>query len=272
MLSTSSKISAVNGTDAPDVLFYDQPGHAELNGGDGDDQIYGGFSQAWYIDPGAGMSFVIYTPIVGAGGYTINGGSGNDFIWVAGDNNTVNAGSGNDSVFVQDVAGVGPGNNVINLGDGNDFLIGSAGADTINGGAGDDYINGGGGSDMLIGGPGADSIFALAGDAIHTDSADMVFLWFSGPEDLVGTIALHGATTDTHFDFSAFGPSVQNPDGLWTRGITTTDLSFDSRGNLHVDVTQTGVHDVISGMPFDDMAGLQAEVAAGTVVLVHSYV
>ncbi len=84
-----------------------------LNGGDGDDTIFG------------------------AGGMdTINGGDGDDVIDTGGDDNIVNGGNDNDTITAQG---------------GDDTLNGDAGNDTITGGLGSDVINGGDGDDTLYG-------------------------------------------------------------------------------------------------------------------------
>ena len=103
---------------------------------------------------------------------------------------------------------------------------------------------------------------------LFRSAADTIRL---GLDDPVGTITFKGATVDTQFDFSGVGPTIQNSDGSWTQGITSANLSFDIQGNLTVDVSQTGAHLVLIGMPFDDVAGLNAEIAAGAVVLNHTF-
>ncbi|WP_180298975.1 calcium-binding protein [Snodgrassella alvi] len=85
-----------------------------LNGGDGDDKLYG--------DKGDDI---------------LNGGDGND---------TLNGGEGND------ILNGGDGNDTLNGGEGNDILNGGAGDDTLWGKEGYDIINGGPGNDTLYGG------------------------------------------------------------------------------------------------------------------------
>ncbi|MCO7521875.1 type I secretion C-terminal target domain-containing protein [Pseudomonas sp. 1] len=71
---------------------------------------------------------------------------------------TLLGGNGNDIIFGQG------GNDYIDGGKGNDILLGGAGNDTLLGGEGNDILIGGKGDDILIGGTGADTFVWKAGD------------------------------------------------------------------------------------------------------------
>jgi Ca2+-binding RTX toxin-like protein len=110
----------------------------------------------------------------------INGGIGNDTIYLSdGANSTTNGGSGNDTITASSSAAAtgvqihgGDGNDILIGGTvaitifgegGNDTITGTAQGDTLNGGSGQDDIKAGGGNDNIDGGDGNDVIDAADG-------------------------------------------------------------------------------------------------------------
>jgi Ca2+-binding RTX toxin-like protein len=126
-------------------------------------------------------------------GINIDGGGGNDWIWVD-DNVLVDAvlsgSAGNDRIHG------GGGNDTISGGKGNDRLSGGAGNDTISGGAGndwvwgddgDDVVHGDAGNDHVFGGAGNDQVFGDAGqDSVNGDDGDDVVDGGAGHDRLHG--------------------------------------------------------------------------------------
>ncbi|MDD9899351.1 MAG: tandem-95 repeat protein [Alphaproteobacteria bacterium] len=107
-----------------------------------------------------GETIVDSTPDHLVGSYwaeTLNGQTGDDYLYAGEGNDIVNAGAGNDWAFG------GGGNDVINGGDGDDLLLGGAGNDTIYGDDGNDALLGGDGNDILYGGAGEDYLDGGAG-------------------------------------------------------------------------------------------------------------
>ena len=134
------------------------------------------------------------------GSLTIDGGAGNDSIFVAtsvkqgvqllgGDgNDTLSGGSGNDTIdggAGQDDLRGNAGNDLIRGGDGNDTINGGSGDDTIGGGAGNDRINGGAGNDALAGGDGNDTIYGDSGNDTLLGEAGNDYLQGGSGNDLV---------------------------------------------------------------------------------------
>ncbi|WP_042141868.1 immunoglobulin-like domain-containing protein, partial [Pseudomonas parafulva] len=71
-----------------------------------------------------------------------------------------------------DISGTNDGNDILSGGNGNDILFGQGGNDTLDGGKGNDILLGGSGNDILIGGPGDDILIGGSG-------AD-TFVWKAG--------------------------------------------------------------------------------------------
>lgn len=122
-------------TTSGDITYYAMAGNDAigadtpkdmLDGGDGDDTLWGDYS---------GTS---------AGNDWLEGGAGNDTLYGGGGNDFVVGGSGNDGL-----AG--------NAGD--DILLGNSGDDALFGGDGDDLLDGGTGRDLLSGDAGNDTIY-----------------------------------------------------------------------------------------------------------------
>ncbi len=178
--------------------------HDWLQGGAGDDQIYGG--------GGAGVDTADYSEAtIGVrvdlriDGWQDTVGSGRDYLMSIANLN----GSNHNDVLVG-----GFGVNQLNGGDGADHLSGDVGDDRLLGGAGDDLLDGGTGRDFLFGHAGNDSL---------NGGADPDFALFSGLRSSYVLGVSGGATT------------VTGPDGTDTligvEFLCFTDGVYDIAGN-----------------------------------------
>jgi len=122
----------VNGTGGNDVIVIGDGvvQSVEVFGGDGDDMIFAGKSDA-----------------------VLHGGAGNDHLFGGAGKNLLDGGDGNDHLQVPEKNKNGA---TLLGGAGNDVLIGGAGNDLLDGGDGNDHLNGRGGADNLMGGKGKD--------------------------------------------------------------------------------------------------------------------
>jgi Ca2+-binding RTX toxin-like protein len=123
----------------------------------------------------------------------IDGGSGNDWIWVDGGvlvKAIINGGNGNDRIHG------GGGDDTIAGDNGNDRLWGGGGVDTMSGGKGNDWMWGEDGDDVMHGDAGNDHISAGAGndqafgdvghDAVSGDDGDDILSGGYGHDHLFG--------------------------------------------------------------------------------------
>ena len=115
-----------------------------LNGGTGDDNVYGEGGNDALLGRG--------------GGDYVDGGAGNDKLWGQDGDDGLVGGSGND------IAWGGAGDDTVVGGEGRDILLAGEGADLVSGDAGDDKLFGGRGNDTVSGGAGADFVAGGAGD------------------------------------------------------------------------------------------------------------
>jgi Ca2+-binding RTX toxin-like protein len=131
-------------------------GGAAIDMGAGDDHVnlYVGATVTGAILLGEGDDLVTSTSW---SGFDIEGGAGNDQIYLGAGADQVSGGEGDDIIYT------GDGDDMLSGGDGNDRLFGEAGDDLIQGGAGDDVIDGGAGDDIIQAGSGDDVIKASAG-------------------------------------------------------------------------------------------------------------
>jgi Ca2+-binding RTX toxin-like protein len=115
----------------------------EIDGGEGDDQIY-----------------------LGAGKDKVQGGLGKDVVYAGGGDDLLDGGDGDDALYGE------AGNDTISGGAGNDTISGGAGDDIIDAGAGDDVIQAGPGVDTVDGGEGYDTLdLSAASGALFVDMA-----------------------------------------------------------------------------------------------------
>jgi Ca2+-binding RTX toxin-like protein len=126
-----------------------------IHGGDGNDTFVtnvGNYSDS--VDGGKGDD----TLWVGGGHNNVTGGEGNDNIWALGGNDNIDGGSGNDN---------------IDAGNGNNTVYGRAGDDHITVGTGNDYVEGNEDNDTInISADGNDTVLAGSGnDTINVGSS-----------------------------------------------------------------------------------------------------
>jgi Ca2+-binding RTX toxin-like protein len=165
-------------------------GQATLDGGDGDDMLYGGDSNN-----------------------TINGNAGNDTIVGGNSPNVIDGGDGNDT---------------ITGGNAGDTIWGGSGDDRIFGLDGIDKIFGGLGADTIDGGLGADLLYGTLADAWE-NTTDTFVLSADGGDTLFGNVRSPNWSNDRIvFQAQPGDVIVVNKDGLVVNGknvpLTTTDL------------------------------------------------
>ena len=146
----------LNGGDGNDVIYGDTMGSDNFNAILAN--VFGGDEQAlldFVLDPENNYANArsLNNPDRGAAD-EIHGGAGDDVLFGEGGDDVIYGGDGDDLIFG------GDGNDTISGGDGNDTIYGDAGSDTIDGGAGNDtimyqagevdsFVDGGVGDDIL---------------------------------------------------------------------------------------------------------------------------
>lgn len=181
----------INGEGGNDEINIPRlPGLTEVivNGGDGDDLIFGDANGAGDDDLPilTDLRFVAHG---NAGNDTINGfkADGDPMLLLTGTGNKIYGDAGDDTLtgsVGRDLIFAGSGNDVVSGGDdeavpganGSDRLFGEGDNDVIYGHSGMDFIDGGSGDDLLFGGDDNDTIFGSSGgDEIHgTDGDDTI--------------------------------------------------------------------------------------------------
>jgi Ca2+-binding RTX toxin-like protein len=211
---------------AGDDGVYGGAGDDTLDGGAGDDGVFGGNGN----DIGRGGEGDDYVQGDGGSGSgssndNLDGGPGRDFVAGGRGDDVITAGDGDD-----DGAVGGPGNDIVSGGSGNDgFLAGGPGADVVNGDGGDDSLYGGCGGSCGAGTDGNDTLSGGGGD-----------------DDLQGEAGnddLHG---DAGFDSVSYGSSGPTATGVPVRA-TLDDTADDGRqgeesDNVHSDVEDVSVY------------------------------
>lgn len=260
----------VQGGDGNDVLYgdvdpgyfgYFPPGNDILDGGAGDDQLFGeggddtltGGAGADHIDGSDGDDTV--TAGLGAdvvfGGYghdIIVAGDGDDTVRAGGDGDWVQGGEGND-LLIGDKEDGGyrtPGNDTLDGGAGDDQLFGDDGDDTLTGGTGADLARGGEGADAIDGGDGADILHGDVSGDFYTDN----FVLVGGGDTLTG-----GAGNDQLFGDRGDDIIDAGSDDDLVRGGDGNDNVKGGDGNdiLIGDVSGDWYHDSFDIKPGNDI-------------------
>ncbi len=182
---------------------------------------------------------VFTEPTIGAAGFNVTFGNGNDLIEALSGNNTISAGGG------VNLIGLGNSNSSVILGGSLDYVFGNTtgtgGSDTVFGGPGNAilvpggsnlYFVGGAGSATVYGGTGTETVFAGAGGGVFAGGS-------AGKNILVGSLT--GAST-------LFGGG--NGDTLFARGSGVTTLAAGP-GNE----TLTGAGSTANNTFFGNAAG-----------------
>ena len=208
----------LNGTANADRIFTGG-GDDVVNAGDGDDFIY---ARADYdngqknIDGGLGNDKVFIDTLSTA---EVSGGAGDDII--------VNEGSG-----ITTLTG-GDGIDRIKGGTNSDTIRGDSGADLLWGRAGSDFITGGSGNDIIDGGAGGDTMWGGEGDDLILDRGDTstVNYVYGGDGNDTVNLRLSEANNEVYGDHA-------------NDGLTLTDGSADGNDNIQ---TGSGADKIYGG-------------------------
>jgi Ca2+-binding RTX toxin-like protein len=185
--------TAIVGSSGADTIYAFSGLGSSVDGGAGDDVIYGGLTRPGYQP-------VSDTLAGGPGADKIYGRDGDDFI-IGGDGaDFIDAGTGTDLVMLTEATGAidvyidqaaAPGAitilgaELIMLGDHGTRVFGGAGVDAIIGGLGADEIHGGLGADLIAGLDGADRLYGDDGDDVFDLGAGDDFVDGGAGVDLV---------------------------------------------------------------------------------------
>jgi Ca2+-binding RTX toxin-like protein len=198
------KTLAFDGQAGNDSIYIDPAvqllagGSISLNGGAGDDVLYGGAAPSTLIG-GPGNDQLS----AGTGPASLDGGDGDDILIgnVAAD--TITGGLG------ADVLQGNEGDDRLDAGDGADFASGGPGNDWISGGLGDDNLNGDDGNDQILGGDGADTIYGGGGDDVLEAGAGLdTLVGGEGNDRLNGGVILMGDAGDDVLTTSIATPAT----------------------------------------------------------------
>ncbi|OGU62926.1 MAG: hypothetical protein A2V66_09985 [Ignavibacteria bacterium RBG_13_36_8] len=154
-------LTCVDQTTYPNLAKTGDEFKVQINGGDGNDEIYGS-GHATEVNAGAGHDYVETYE----GDDKINAGDGDDEVWSGEGNDEINGDGGDDELDGEE------GDDTVNGGDGEDDLYGGDGNDVIHGGDGNDYLFGDhetendGGADELYGDAGNDRLALDFDDAV----------------------------------------------------------------------------------------------------------
>ena len=250
---------SIYGGDGNDYIEGGTGNDARLDGGAGNDRIYGStetttptfLTTTTKILGGAGDDYIVAAV---AGGFVVRtnsgttdeaksgyiyGGAGNDRIFGSAFKDSIFGDEGDDIIETGDggdEAVGGDGNDKITGGAGVDYLFGRSGDDTIYGMGGDDIIEGHEGQDRLYGGEGADSISGDSGSqGLRTDD-DYI-------EGGAGADTIHGGAGD---DTIYGGIGVDTIYGEHSNGQISSSRSGDDYIDGGAD------NDIIDGQHGDD--------------------
>jgi hypothetical protein len=230
----------VNGHNGNDFIYgYSNLTHRmEVNGGYGNDSIYGGAAadQLW----GAGGTDYI---VGNDGNDSLDGGVGGLAYYSENDgNDSVFGGYGDDTMYASDL-----GNCYLSGSYGNDNLYGYSGADTFYGSLGNDYISSGAGADLIYAGSDNDTVYAGSGDdAVHGESGDDWLYGQDGNDKLYGgagcdvlvggngndtLVSIGGGQNDCLYGESGYDSFWADSEG--TENIWDADYAETVNGHVH---------------------------------------
>ena len=215
-VTTANQLTSVIGTISGGSTSVAGVGNDELNGGNGNDVMFGDSIHADNAN-GGWAAFVASQPVGAtadqlratlAANHASYGQEGS-----VGGNDTLNGGDGNDILYGQ------AGNDNLIGGAGDDLLIGGTGADFLTGGLGNDTLTGGTGKDNFVwqpGDTGTDHVtdFQLDLSGVNSDVLDLSQL-LSGEHANAGSLdsflnfAFAGGSTTISVSAVSAGPVVQ---------------------------------------------------------------
>mgnify|MGYP000215221797 CR=1 FL=1 len=267
LLQNSSDLEQTLAAIVKETLHLQDAGSEVLNGGAGNDIIFGdamdtsALAHAYGIDLPDGSGWKVFEELEAHHGWTreqtveyirthhtelggevldseghgrnsghdiISGGDGDDIIYGQEGNDIISGDHG------ADLIDGGTGHDFIHGGDGNDTIFGGQGGDTLYGGDGADLIKGGQGHDRLYGGEGDDTLYGGRGnDTLHGgDGADL--LNGGSGHDLMyggsGNDTFHGGAGNDTFVVGDGVDSVDSGAGRDTIYIAPSALGDDSGG------------------------------------------
>ena len=232
-------------------ILYGEGGDDSVLGGEGNDRLYGDapylpneLHGADILDGGAGEDFLdggagddkLYG---GQGVDELHGGLGNDLLDGGTEDDTLFGDDGNDELHGgagNDVASGGGGNDVLFGGEGNDTLQGDDGADTLYGESGADTMEGGAGDDVLYGGSGEDLIEGGDGnDVINAGAGIDIVRGGAGDDTYIlglghGQDVIEDAQGQSYIRFSD-GVISQDLTATLDQGTLVATLDYDSVGD-----------------------------------------
>jgi Ca2+-binding RTX toxin-like protein len=200
----------------------------------------------------------------GGGNDTIFGDKGNDRLHGGAGNDTISGGAGNDWAWGDD------GNDVVHGDFGNDHVFGGAGNDQVFGDAGQDAVNGDDGDDVLSGGYGHDLLHGGAGNDQLSGDAGKDLLWGDAGNDILlggdGNDNLWGGWDD---DILKGGAGSDLLDGGAGNNLLDGDAGQNHfKNGFVVDLDQEVTANLVStsGAPTIGTASFQSLVENGVVV------
>ncbi len=263
-------MAVINGTEAGEQISGTR-GDDEINGLGGDDVIFA--TDPNYVDPATGE------PDRGIGrSETLNGGAGDDTLYMLAAGGVVDGGEGRDLVYFDfdglttpvrfdgaagQLSGAatatlrnverafifgGEGADVLAGGGDDDTFLGAGGADQLSGRGGNDGLDGGDGDDVLDGGAGADTVVGADGGDRMAGGSGADFLFAGEGDDIVdggsGDDRMDGDEGDDVLISGEFA-GVDLIDG--GDGVDTVFISraFTSRG-LTIDLTNPTAAQVLA--------------------------
>ncbi len=221
----------------PDTRYYydntSQRGYSTLDGGSGNDSIYGSSMHWDRLQGGSGNDLLVAETHsfwgnreLLTGHNTLDGGANNDTIYGGFGHNQLLGGDGNDVIYAHSLerssniissdggrsvflGDFDDGFNTLDGGTGNDTLFGYWGTDVLMGGAGNDVlhagdatINLGGGNNTLDGGSGHDTLFGSTSAnsvsfVLHnaSSSSDLIMGWHANSSITISAADFGGAFT-----------------------------------------------------------------------------